>query len=799
MRSATLHQSSPTANPKVTLVVGADTHTSEGAGGNERIIRVYTDEQVWGGQYIIELDNSDEVLNAKDYKGSEVDLNFSFIGETADSLPPLWVHNQQSISREGKLLLQLNCIDAWGLLSQINRCLVGAYYNQEWQQEANLKEMVLPSKKPLPRSLIDAIKVNYGKTIYTIIEELINTIGKTVVKAVGDDDGIIATYKPPINIPNALSGVRSLLDMTKVYLLWRREAGVGKFRVIKPDAHSTTYSYNTLNLFFSNLEDIAVVIPNRVTFWSLNETGTDWIHGTPAINTPSHNKLKTYIDRHYQLGSMNVDGRASDTTLTALATGALAKIEGERSQGTLVAPMQVTQELFDKIEVIDTRYTTPRTTIGYVHRIVREYDRGVYRITLQLGGATSGYTPPGGDEVEGLAGAGLPEAPVVSPDVDWSKILPKAIQGYQHNITFTAVDWDTVSWSSATIKFYGGTTQSILAGNTGDIPDDDIRYIYFDLADANPNVLKITTSYQSVMTEKTGLVCLVQRGSNTGIKATFIPSYGKEPLITPDFIDMTGIKAYTYSDGTQIQGIFGTQIQAGHIRLSAETYFASGYDPTGKEIIVHRGTSAPSDKTKLWFDTATETMKRWDGSAWVTMKGEWYNKSGVLVDATKGIRLYGKDMAFGTLANESDARAGTNYQTKMGSNGKIYAGAGKVSLDANGLLVKDGLLRLQDGTTYIGRIGGWDTAQIGLSVEATTGKWVRLLAPAGIRLYSSSGNILLDANDIILDGIRVDMSACDYLDIPRRDSAPSSYGGRHYYNPSADRCYNYYAGAWHTY
>lgn len=699
MRSGATQQS-PTASPKVTATISADVHTSEGGGGNDRLVSVRSDEQVWGGQYIIELDNSDEALNAKDYKGSELTLNIGFTNEAGSNLAPLYVHNQTFISREGKLLLLLNCIDAWGLLSQVNSDLAGSAYNQEWQQEANLLGRKLPSGETIPQTLIDQIKVNYGKVIYTIITELIDTIGKTVVMAAGDNDGIISARQPPINIRNPIQGVRNLLDMTKCYLLWRTEAGVGKFRVIKPDAHSIVYSYSISNLFFSNVEDAAVVIPNKVTFWSLNLAGTDWISGTPAVDSDSYTKLGVYINRHYLLANMQIDARANAATLTALAEGALAKIQGERSQGMLIAPMHCSQELFDKISIVDNRYTTPKTTTGYVHRIIREYDRGVYRISIQLGGVTSGYTPPGGGIPTPLAEAELPRA-LDWRIVAWETLLPKAIQGYQHNITFTSIDWNTVSWGSGTIRFYDDTTQAVLAGNTGNLADAAIRYIYFDLADANPNILKVTTDYLSVMTEKTGMICLVQRGSSTGIKATFIPSYGKEPLITPDFIDMTGIKAYTYPDGTRIQGIFNTQIQAGRILLSAATYFASGYDPTGKEVIVHRGTSAPADTSKLWFNTTIGVMKAYIAGAWKVMEGEWYRKTGVAIDATKGIALYGGQVSFRTYPTLNDYLNNINVQCYVGTDGKLYAGGGAIVMDSTKLQI-DGaklILRKSDGTS----------------------------------------------------------------------------------------------------
>ena len=576
-------QSSPTASPKVTATIGADVYTSEGGGGNDGLVSITADEQVWGGQYTLELDNADETLNAKDYKGSGLTLNFGFTDAAGSNLAPLYVYDQAFISREGKLLLQLNCIDAWGLLSQVTSDLASASWNQEWQKEENLIGTQLPSGEPITQALIDTIKAQYGKTIFQIVSSLIGTINKTVV--LDDNDGIINVRTPPLSVRNVISGVRQTMEMTKSYLLWKPD---GQFHVIQPDLHTTVYNYDIANLFFSNVEDAAVVIPNQVTFWSFDLDGKNWISGT-ADNTVSQGKVGI-IPRHYLLANMHTDARADTATLTALAEGALAKIEREESQGMLIAPMHCAQELFDKISIVDDRYGTPRTTTGYIHRIVREYGRGVYRITIQLGGVTSGYIPPGGSIPIPLAGAESPQAP--RPDY-W--VIPKAVQGYHHDLHFVADDWDTVSWLAGTIKFYDGTTQSISAGNTGDLPSSLVRYIYFDLADVSPNVLKVTDNYLSVMTLKTGVVCMIQRGSSTAIKATVIPSYGKEPLITPDIINMTGLLVHDYGGGKYLQSILNTQISAGLLKLTAST----------------------------------------------VKSGSWYGESGVIIDATTGIEIQG--------------------------------------------------------------------------------------------------------------------------------------------------------------
>lgn len=375
MRTASKYQSTPTAAAKLTVVVSGDTYTSEGAGGNERVIKVTTDEQPWGGQYLIELDNADGTLDAKKYEGEGISLNETFIGETADNYPPLWVHSQQFISYEGKLRLQLNCVDLWTWIAAYEATLANASYNQQWQQESELSTRMMPDGTTLlstgaPALYADLID-NGDKTILEIIQDLASVMGVTLDS--GDDDGYISTFKPPRSIGNARAGLRQLLDMTKCYLKLKTNGHLAPYQ---PDAHGTVYSFNTLDMFYTNVEEAGVTVPNRITFWAFNLDGDEWISGT-ANDTESQTKLGKVVGRNYLLATLDTENKKSQADLEAIAEGALAKIKAERNQGVFVAPNHVSLELFDKVSVTDSRYDTPRVTTGYIHRVIREYDRGI--------------------------------------------------------------------------------------------------------------------------------------------------------------------------------------------------------------------------------------------------------------------------------------------------------------------------------------------------------------------------------------------------------------------------------------
>lgn len=613
-------QSSPTAHPDIRITIGGDTYTSQDDG---RLTRAYLDEQVWGGQYVFEIDNSDESLNSKDYKGSGATIYLGFIGGSGSNMSPVWIHNQQLISKEGKLLLQLNCIDAWGLLSQVNADLAMAAYNQYWQQSSELDERKLPSGEDIPAALKTAIAANYGKTIFAILEDLVGTIGVTVTK--DDDDGIVDTREPPLRVSNPVSGIRQALDMTKCYLKWKTGGTFGTYR---PGAHATVYSFNAANLIFNNLEDVAVVIPNRVTFYALNAAGTDWINGTSAVDSDSYSKLGVYVDRHYLLANFDMDGRSSTAELTALAEGALDKIQGERSQGVMVAPMHCALELFDKIEIQDGMYDPARTTTGYIHRIIREYNRGIYRITLQLGGVTGGYTPPGGNDAAPLVDAGdQPSIPQYPTDVDWKPAyLPAVI-----DINFTAVDDDDITWTSGTIKTADGSVFNISSGSKN-LANANVYYAYYDV-EADTGVIEWTQTFGDTVSHERILIGFFKKGVDGEPALIVIGTKG------PDlFVDV--LSAITANLGL---------INAGEIRLGTGTL---GVDFTGWRLWVESGIG--------WMaGYQNDVYQYYTGS-----DGRLYAGAGAIYLDSEGINIKGEHLLF------KDAN-GNNIATIQGYTGKI--------------------------------------------------------------------------------------------------------------------------------
>ena len=148
--------------------------------------------------------------------------------------------------------------------------------------------------------------------------------------------------------------------------------------------------------------------------------------------------------------------------------------------------------------------------------------------------------------------------------------MPKAIQGFQHDLTFAASSQTVITWTSGTIKFYDTTTQAVSSGSLT-LSTGSVYYVYFDLADATPATLKNTTNYQGVMASKTGMMAVAQRGSAATINATIWPSFGKTPLVNADMIQLSGISYDSIGDGTTYKKVLSTDITAGRIILKSTT------------------------------------------------------------------------------------------------------------------------------------------------------------------------------------------------------------------------------------
>jgi hypothetical protein len=117
-----------------------------------------------------------------------------------------------------------------------------------------------------------------------------------------------------------------------------------------------------------------------------------------------------------------------------------------------------------------------------------------------------------------------------------------SIQGWQHDMTFSAADHNTVAWASGTITLLDETTYSITGGNTGNMTA--LTWIYLDTA-TSETVLQTTTTASSAIGTGKIIICVAQNvaaGKKALFKA-FAALGGTEKLVTYEDIAASTVTA----------------------------------------------------------------------------------------------------------------------------------------------------------------------------------------------------------------------------------------------------------------
>ena len=119
-------------------------------------------------------------------------------------------------------------------------------------------------------------------------------------------------------------------------------------------------------------------------------------------------------------------------------------------------------------------------------------------------------------------------------------------------------------------------------------------------------------------------------------------------------------------------------------------------------------------------------------SSLTLVDGLWYSESGVDIDATHGINIYGVANALTTRATKT----GT-IQCYVGADGKIYAGGGNVVLSSDGLDILGERLRFFYGPYNVGFIKASTATQLLISTGSQGG--IQLIGTGGDMLISGGG------------------------------------------------------------
>jgi len=717
-------QRAASSEPEFDIVIDADgTPTTF---DETEVKKWVTTERVWGSIAEIWLDNSDGSLEGLDYRGLQVDFKLGFNSTDKSQLAPMFVlYNEESVE-EGSKIMRLLCIDWMTKFSymkmgiggqQLTGTIVGDFplgtlvegqtsgAKGRISSVASDRTYVTVTQTTgtfVVEEVQDANNSAYKITVATVTDQSIGTPldnyeGDTTIAAIitavldgtgvaytqDSTDGIISVYQPIYGVdeatynPTILQILQDMMKLTKCGIRIENDGNLHVFDLSSvPSPVDYTYTLGGTHTVWKDKSVLNMIVPNRIFAFSYDPVTGERFRG--------HAEDETMYGLFPVTEFYPCHG-VSDDDCDNIAEYVMHRVVWDKQRGGALVPMNIGQELFDYVTIVDSR--TSMDMDGYVGGIIRTWTPGTYTMELEIGSMNRSTSIPTGDGEDAGNGPNIP--PFGTSNGRKRELLqvaqlPLSTQGYQHDLTFTATDRDTVTWTEGTITFYDGTTQAIASGSY-DLADSDIIYIYFDTAHASPTVLKTTKTYNSVMSLTTGLLCLIQKGSVAGFKATVIPSHGKTPLITPDVIDMTGLIAHDYGDGAQLRTLLSTQITAGKIVISSNTDFDSDYDPTDKFDL------GDDDLDDIDNGSTYSRLRSTDidgGHIKLTSSlvanGAWYNESGVIIDADHGIAIYGTDMAFATFADEDDYDDDI-YQCKVDSDGNLIAGAGAVIINADGI------------------------------------------------------------------------------------------------------------------
>lgn len=293
-------------------------------------------EEPYNDWAIILLDNSDrEVV---DLTGYHIQIVY---GHDSDGVQAarLWVKSQSEISMQGKLVAALTLEGAWSLMGeQLLRLGEPPLYQEDYTTQ----------------------------TIYSILRSLIVTelVPATgfnfSLQSLGDqDDGIINDFIPNFSTGDLQAGfedfntiVQVLMAMTKCYL---RARGGLAFEIRYPqdsDAVDEEYYSYQPHYFFEYAKQRNIIVPNHIyVFCNQQEEG--WVAESVITGeAQDSNQIARYME---VIGLYTAPTITNQTDATNRAIAILSKLQDEVVSGRLVIPHDCSVELYDKVQIHDSR------------------------------------------------------------------------------------------------------------------------------------------------------------------------------------------------------------------------------------------------------------------------------------------------------------------------------------------------------------------------------------------------------------------------------------------------------------
>jgi hypothetical protein len=342
-----------------TEVTTYDFSTDSTAYGNRILLIDHTEEPYNDFAYIM-LQNTDRLV--PDLKGYHTNIGY---GDTYSgtnyysSSPKLWVKEQRTVSAGGKLYTLLVLEGIWGLfreqllIGDMNTALLKRYYD--------------------PDNFIDEYPTDLQTaTVFYLlyyIEEYIDAACGTAITITMDstqDDGIINSYVPgkelnAIPYESCADLFQQLLGFTKCFVRIEETDNLEvRYPQTTESVDHTYYSYQQ-HYFLEYTNNDILLIPNHIVVLAgqyLEDSGDhlagDWPPYDQIIKAEAQDttEIAAYMkvtNLHYA-GFIQQQADAQDR-----ADAIMYKVEYQLLHGKLVIPHDASVELYDLVEIVDTR------------------------------------------------------------------------------------------------------------------------------------------------------------------------------------------------------------------------------------------------------------------------------------------------------------------------------------------------------------------------------------------------------------------------------------------------------------
>ena len=275
------------------------------------------------------------------------------------------------------------------------------------------------------------------------------------------------------------------------------------------------------------------------------------------------------------------------------------------------------------------------------------------------------------------------------------------IQGWTHNLVFSATDNTTVAWATGTIALSdGSTTYTIDAGNTGTM--SAINYIYLDV-DTSETVLQTTTTYSTAIGDNKILIAVAENvaadkeatfqvyGGIGGIGTLLTTDNLAADCVTANLVGANEIIANTANiknlvvTNAKINDLAVSKLTAGSITSKAitlavaagtgDSYIAAGKtDFTNTENGFILGIDdSDSDRAKFYIGDSINFLN-WDGQSLLTYGmpqiGHYHltgSQNDGMTETATGTAVITRDLTISKLrtysTNDSVARLNTDDST----------------------------------------------------------------------------------------------------------------------------------------